>query len=360
MPSLTARGARTAALAALGLLLMLALLGGLLVRGQVQAREDLRTRFALRAELAAGFMDSLRTQGHDLRLAHEAAEASAHLATIVPVAGQRAYLVDRGLRVLAASPVDAVGRLLPEVEPALGAPTPGATPTYRGIHHPGEHVAASAAVGASGLMVVITVPTQRLYQPLEGAVWPQWLLFTVFAVVGAMAVLLLLRLMRREAELEWAMRVDPVTGVRNRRHLQERLPEVASASRRHGRPWALLMIDVDHFKRVNDEQGHAGGDAVLREVAAAIVAECRVEDLAGRWGGDEFLAILPDSDLDAAEHLAARIAERARRRMGAQGSLSVGCAAGLGEDPEGMLRRADAALYEAKRQGRGRVVAAAE
>lgn len=340
------------------LLVMLAVLGGLLVKGQIQARQDLRSRFALRAELAAGFMASWLHQGTDLLDAREVEEASAHLAGVVPVAGQRAYLVTADLDVLAGSSSETVGRQLTEVEPALDDPTPGATPTYRGVRHPGEHVAATATVGDTGLLVVITVPTERLYAPLRGTVWPQWLVFALFAVVGALTVLLLVRLLRREAELDWALRVDPLTGVRNRRHLQERMPEVSSAAKRHGRPWALLSIDVDWFKRINDERGHDVGDRVLREVAQAIVHEARLEDLAGRWGGDEFLVILPDTDLAGAEALAHRIAQRARGLLGEQGSLSIGCAAGVPEDHEALLREADAGLYEAKRLGRGRVAAA--
>ena len=358
LPRLPRRGVAQAGLVALVLLVMLAVLGGLLVKGQIQARQDLRSRFALRAELAAGFMQSLLDQGHDLADAREVEEASAHLASVVPVAGQRAYLVTEELDVLAASATETVGRRLTEVEPALGEPTPGATPTYRGVSHQGEHVAATAIVGGTGLLVVITVPTERLYAPLRGTVWPQWLVFALFAVVGALTVLLLVRLLRREAELDWALRVDPLTGVRNRRHLQERMPEVSSAARRHGRPWALLMIDIDWFKRINDEHGHEVGDRVLRDVAQAIVHEARLEDLAGRWGGDEFLVILPDTDLRGAEALGHRIAERARDLLGERGSLSIGCAAGLPEEPEDLLREADAGLYEAKRLGRGRVAAA--
>lgn len=358
VPGLPRREAARAALVALALAIMLAVLAGLLVQGQVQARRDLRSRFALRAELAAGFMESLLDQGHDLGRRTEADEASAHLATVVPVAGQRAYLMTSGLRVLAASAEETVGRRLSDVEPALGDPTPGATPTYQGVLYPGEHVAATATVGDRGLLVVITVPTASLYAPLRGTVWPQWLVFGMFAMVAALAVLLLFRLLRREAELDWALRVDPLTGVRNRRHLQERLPEVASAAQRHGRPWALLMVDVDWFKRINDEDGHAGGDAVLREVAQAIVHEARMEDLAGRWGGDEFLVILPDTDLAGAEILANRIAERVRERLGDRGSLSIGLAAGTSGDPQHLLHEADAGLYEAKRLGRGRAAAA--
>jgi diguanylate cyclase (GGDEF)-like protein len=358
-PRLHQRAIASSVLAAIALAVMLVILAALLVRGQVQARTDLRSRFALRTDLAAGFIDSLHDLGHDPTHVHEAQEISAHLATVTPVAGQRAYLVDGADRVLAASDRDAVGWTLSQAEPALGTqPSPGATPVYRGIRHPGEQVAASANVGDSGLRVVLVVPTAQLYGPLRGTVWPQWVAFGAFALLGAAAVVLLLRLMRSRAALDWALRVDPLTGVRNRRHLQERLPEVSSAAGRHGREWAVLMVDVDHFKEINDREGHAAGDAVLREVALALVGQARREDLTGRWGGDEFLVILPDTDAAGGVVVGERMADAVRARLAQHGSLSIGCAAGLG-DADDLLQRADAALYEAKRQGRGRVVAAA-
>jgi diguanylate cyclase (GGDEF)-like protein len=358
-PRLRQRAIASSALAAVALLLMLGLLAGLLVRGQVQARTDLRSRFALRAELAAGFVDSLGHLGRDPRSAGHAREISAHLATVTPVEGQRAYLVDAGDRVLAASDLQAVGVRLGDVEPALGTqPSPGATPVYRGIRHPGEQVATAAAVGDTGLRVVLIVPTAQLYDPLRGTVWPQWVAFGAFAVVGAVTLLLMLRLMRSRAALDWALRVDPLTGVRNRRHLQERLPEIASAAQRHGREWAVLMVDVDHFKQINDREGHGAGDEVLREVALALVGEARREDLTGRWGGDEFLVILPDTDAAGAVIVAERMREAVQARLKDRGSLSIGCAAGVG-DADDLVQRADGALYAAKREGRARVVVAA-
>lgn len=358
-PRLRQRAIASSALAALALLLMLGLLAGLLVRGQVQARADLRSRFALRAELAAGFIESLADLGGDPRDADHARELSAHLASAIPVRGQRAYLVDRADRVLAASEPGAIGGRLADAEPALGAqPSPGATPVYQGIAHPGEQVATSAVVGNTDLRVVLAVPTAQLYAPLQGTVWPQWVAFAAFAVVGAITLLLMLRLMRSRAALDWALRVDPLTGVRNRRHLQERLPEIASASQRHGREWSVLMVDVDHFKEINDREGHGAGDEVLREVALALVGEARREDLTGRWGGDEFLVILPDTDAAGAVIVAERMREAVQARLEDRGSLSIGCAAGL-EDADELVQRADGALYAAKREGRDRVVVAA-
>jgi diguanylate cyclase (GGDEF)-like protein len=168
----------------------------------------------------------------------------------------------------------------------------------------------------------------------------------------------------RNSELERATRTDALTGMFNRRHLEERLAGLLAAARRHREPVAVLMIDVDHFKSINDSMGHAGGDAVLRAIAERLTRNIRLEDVAGRWGGEEFLVLGATTDAAAAGLLGERI-----RRTVAGGpitvegvgdrdvTVSVGCAAGL-EDAETLLRRADAALYEAKSAGRNRTVVA--
>jgi diguanylate cyclase (GGDEF)-like protein len=172
------------------------------------------------------------------------------------------------------------------------------------------------------------------------------------------------QLRTRNVELERVTRTDALTGIYNRRHLEERLQGVLSMARRHREPAAVLMIDVDHFKSINDSFGHAGGDAVLREVAERLHARVRLEDVVGRWGGEEFLVLSATTDASAA----ARLAERIRAAIadepfaidGAEGlrvTVSIGCAAGTG-DAEALVREADAALYEAKAQGRNRAVIA--
>ena len=168
----------------------------------------------------------------------------------------------------------------------------------------------------------------------------------------------------RNIELEAASRTDALTGLPNRRHLQEQLIAAASAARRHGHPVAALMVDVDHFKSVNDRLGHAGGDHVLRRIALCLATACRAEDVAGRWGGEEFLVVAPATDADGA----AVLAERIRARAAAEAitvdggerisvTVSIGVASGIG-DMDAMVREADGALYEAKANGRNRVVSA--
>jgi diguanylate cyclase (GGDEF)-like protein len=161
--------------------------------------------------------------------------------------------------------------------------------------------------------------------------------------------------------LEALLFEDPLTGLSNRRFILTQLAGAVSAARRHERPLAVAMIDIDHFKAVNDEHGHAAGDRVLAAVAQTMRDHLRAEDQLGRLGGEEFLALLPDADAPAAtvaaEKLRAAVAaatvEFEGHELGV--TISAGCAAWEGEAPDELLRRADDALYEAKRGGRDRV-----
>jgi diguanylate cyclase (GGDEF)-like protein len=157
---------------------------------------------------------------------------------------------------------------------------------------------------------------------------------------------------------------DGLTGLSNRRAFEDALGREFSRSTRYGRAMSVLMIDVDHFKRVNDVHGHLAGDAALRQVGAALRGNIRRDDLAGRMGGEEFAVLLPEIEhadaLRVAEKLRACIRERRIVYEGASIplSVSVGVATRSERDkqPVDLLRRADEALYAAKRAGRDRVV----
>jgi diguanylate cyclase (GGDEF)-like protein len=155
---------------------------------------------------------------------------------------------------------------------------------------------------------------------------------------------------------------DPLTGAFNRRHMDGCLADAVERQQRHGAAAALLVLDLDHFKRINDEHGHAAGDRVLTETVGALRSRLRKLDLLFRSGGEEFVVLLPETDAagaallgDALRGAVTAISPGAGRPV----TLSAGVAALLpGEDADGWLRRADRALYEAKHAGRDRVVVA--
>jgi diguanylate cyclase (GGDEF)-like protein len=165
--------------------------------------------------------------------------------------------------------------------------------------------------------------------------------------------------------LERRSQRDALTGIANRGHGEEFLRGAAETAEREGLPIAVVLCDVDHFKLVNDGYGHATGDALLKAVAGALADGVRQTDLVARWGGDEMLAILPDTDAAGA----ALVAERMRARIhqlvvtGPAGeAVHAGLSVGVGTAARGapvtsLLAAADAALYEAKRAGRNRVCA---
>ena len=165
---------------------------------------------------------------------------------------------------------------------------------------------------------------------------------------------------------------DFLTGFHNRRYLQARLREELARAQRAQDPVACLMIDVDHFKRINDEYGHLAGDAVLREVAQRIDAEMRVSDTGVRFGGDEFAIVLPQGSVGDGERVAARVLEAVRSQpvpIGGHGTetvtLSIGVAAASPDEAtrdykavaDRLIAEADAALYRAKSAGRDRIAA---
>jgi diguanylate cyclase (GGDEF)-like protein len=158
---------------------------------------------------------------------------------------------------------------------------------------------------------------------------------------------------------------DGLTGAFNRAHAQSQLEEEARRQLRHRRPFSLALLDIDHFKRVNDEHGHAVGDAVLKAFVARVQqAVSNVQPLA-RWGGEEFLLLLPESDLESAMVVMAAVQQSVDTHDWGMVSpgLSVSFSAGVCQHEDtsplhSTLERADQALYEAKAQGRHRVVAA--
>jgi two-component system cell cycle response regulator len=172
---------------------------------------------------------------------------------------------------------------------------------------------------------------------------------------------------RLEESVELAV-TDSLTGLHNRRYMETHLKTLVTEAANSGRPLSVLVADIDHFKRINDTYGHDAGDAVLKEFAARFRRNTRSIDLACRLGGEEFVVIMPDTDIARAiqvgERLRACIAEDSFQISGAK-SIRVTASVGLAalerwdDTPESIVKRADIALYAAKRDGRNRVMTAA-
>lgn len=156
-------------------------------------------------------------------------------------------------------------------------------------------------------------------------------------------------------------RTDELTGLHNRRSFNESFTLALSAARRHNHPLSLISIDLDHFKTVNDTCGHTIGDLVLKEFADLLKEMVRVEDIASRWGGEEFIVLLPDTTREAAYTLAERIRSSFEKQSSSAAPLAVTASFGVvqlqnGENEDDLIRRVDNALYAAKKEGRNRVV----
>jgi diguanylate cyclase (GGDEF)-like protein len=197
----------------------------------------------------------------------------------------------------------------------------------------------------------------------------QWLqritLLVVLITLATEALLIFRPMVRRIAryarELKRLATVDALTGTFNRHHFVERGEVEISRAQRTGNPPAVLMIDADHFKQINDRFGHAGGDAALRALGQALRDSLRPTDVLGRIGGEEFAIVLPQTSREGA----IRLAERLRGAIAGLTiefaghtiplTVSIGVATGKQSDLTALLRDADAALYQAKAAGRNRV-----
>jgi diguanylate cyclase (GGDEF)-like protein len=173
------------------------------------------------------------------------------------------------------------------------------------------------------------------------------------------------RVTRERQEMERQASYDPLTGLNNRRSFDERLPGEFERAKRYRRSLALLMLDVDNFKQVNDTYGHDWGDAVLKEVGRVLRERTRKSDIAARYGGEEFVVILPEIDAEGARQAAEKIRQEiktvsfspdSRPSFSVTVSVGVACTA-LRDYPDGQaaVKDADVALYQAKRSGKDRV-----
>jgi diguanylate cyclase (GGDEF)-like protein len=194
----------------------------------------------------------------------------------------------------------------------------------------------------------------------EGAVFTPAAVDLAVALVDQAATAIALTRARAEAG------TDAVTGCMNHRAMRRRLDEEIGRATRTGGPLSAMLIDLDDFKLVNDHHGHQAGDAMLRAVVHALVGEFRAFDRVARYGGDEFVVILPNAELDSAAAAASRALERLRA-IPAQEGVSAGVSASIGVSQwqapmstDELLEACDAALLRSKRQGKGRVTRAPE
>jgi diguanylate cyclase (GGDEF)-like protein len=185
----------------------------------------------------------------------------------------------------------------------------------------------------------------------------------IVSLISSLVWLRTCRARRREfaktLELDTLAKIDPLTGLGNRRYLRERLDEAKARAERYGESFAVVMIDLDRFKALNDNFGHETGDMALRESAWRFQGALRREDSVARWGGEEFVALLSYADADAAMESTKRLQSAlSAAPLPVVGRLSASFGITLlrpGEDPEDAVARADRAMYRAKDAGRDRI-----
>jgi diguanylate cyclase (GGDEF)-like protein len=227
-------------------------------------------------------------------------------------------------------------------------------------------LAAAIGFGFRGVRAVLRPDSVATQMTTDSALNVGSALAYVIIALAFHAVLMALVVTRLLADLRHRSRHDAMTGLLNRRAIEEALQAQMQRSRRSGETFSVLMFDLDHFKEVNDRFGHVVGDRALKHAASALKAGVREIDSLARIGGEEFLALMPGAALDAARPLAERLRMTVHAQplqlesMSVPLSVSVGIAqwTDAGEDTARLLARVDDALYRAKLQGRNCVVTA--
>lgn len=174
------------------------------------------------------------------------------------------------------------------------------------------------------------------------------------------------RILKKENQLIHAAESDPLTGILNRKAFLLELDKIWALTKRQKQPFAILMLDIDHFKQVNDKFGHIAGDQVLKQFCELVKQQIRQYDCFARYGGEEFVLFLPDTDVDQCERIAERIRATTESKLftydGEHVSMTVSIGASIYYEnylsAQEMLKAADKAAYEAKQAGRNKVVLA--
>jgi diguanylate cyclase (GGDEF)-like protein len=286
---------------------------------------------------------------------------SAYTSHLLTLPGHRVYLIDASGNVVAGGGSTRVGSSLAQHDRPLSIALRRSGGGTYGPH--GQHVFASANVAGTPWRIVASEPAKQVFASIGGSghslAWTALggltLAGLIIIAIGTRLALSRGQLVVLASQLERLARIDALTDISNRRDLEETLEATVSVAGRGQRPLSVLMVDIDHFKRINDTLGHRGGDTVLVATAAVMRKSLRLGDALGRWGGEEFLAILPDTDLIGAEVVAERLRLDVRRCVAAGErpvTITIGVAALNGTDPVDVICRADAALYAGKASGR--------
>ncbi|MFN2462492.1 MAG: diguanylate cyclase [Candidatus Dormibacteria bacterium] len=297
-----------------------------------------------------------------------------YLHNSLPQAGARAYLVDKTSGVVVADEAGATPNAAPlsDQAPQLAAAVSnGRDGSFR--DSAGARYFVQRDVLNAPWRVVMSVPDVALYGALDGPTrWAPWGMFALLVAAAVLLGRMLERLQnsRRDlvvlnGDLVLLARIDKLTGLYNRRHMEDQIDVLLHTAARAASPASLLMLDVDHFKSINDRHGHAMGDGALRVLADAIRVALRPSDICGRWGGEEFVVLLPNTDVATAVTIGDRLRQSAAETPFASEdsgplplTISVGVAGSVANDlPQTLVARADAALYRAKAAGRNVVAA---
>ncbi|HEY3831262.1 MAG TPA: sensor domain-containing diguanylate cyclase [Acidimicrobiia bacterium] len=284
-----------------------------------------------------------------------------YLHHVLPYANGGVFLVDGTGLAIASNQTDANG----VATPPSRVMTQSSNGTFDDAHDQ-KVVYSTIAVPETPWRLVLTVPASTLYTPISArSRFLPWLLFIGFALASGGLMFEFVRYREGRAAARVDARTDLLTGLPNRRAVEETLERLLADHYRYGTAFGVLVVDVDRFKRVNDEHGHAAGDRVLCQIATRASGCVRLNDLVGRWGGEEFVVLAPHTDREGLVVLGERIGDAMRSQlMTVEGcELLVTVSAGgavvrLGDGSSSLVGRADAALYTAKSTGRDRTIVA--